>query len=746
MAIEYKKDDRQFHLYNRDISYVISIMQNEQVGQLYFGARLPINRSYTYLLETAPRYMTSYSFEGDWAFSPEHIRQEYPAYGAGDYRQPAVELLQENGSRISGLRYVSHRIFSGKPTLEGLPATYVEEDDEADSLEICLKDDLCQTELYLLYTIFAGCGAVARSARFVQPQGTTPVMVDTAMSLCVDLPGRDYEMVQLSGAWARERSVITRPLQQGIQSIGSRRGISSANHNPFLALTRPGCTEHVGQVYGFSLVYSGNFLAQAEVTTHDETRVLLGIHPDGFCWQLAPGQTLQTPEAVAVFSSNGYNGMSQIYHRLYQNRLCRGPWRDKPRPILINNWEATYFGFDEEKLLAIAQKAKQIGVELFVLDDGWFGKRDDDTTSLGDWQANLEKLPGGIAGLAKRVQALGLDFGLWFEPEMVNKDSELYRAHPDWVLHTPQRPMCHGRNQYVLDMARPEVVECLYTQMAAVLDGASVSYVKWDMNRCLTEVYSAALPPQRQGEVFHRYVLGVYALYQRLLDRFPDILFESCASGGARFDPGMLYYAPQAWASDDTDAAQRLEIQYGTSFVYPVSSIGAHVSASPNEQLGRVSPLKMRGDVAVFGTFGYELDLAKLPPEDLAEMAQQITLMKQYRQLIQFGRFYRLASPFVDGVTAWMVVNGEQTEALVGWYRVLNAVNAPFSRLPLAGLLPDVEYVVEELGQPGEYGAFTGRELTQIGLLTGDGSCGIPHMAKQRTTDFMSRLYHIVKK
>lgn len=746
MGIEYSAQWTQFHLYNEEISYIITLLPNRQLGQLYFGARLPIARDYRYLRETAPRYMTSYPIAGDWNFSPEHTRQEYATYGTGDYRQGAIEVAQKNGSTISNFEYVSHRVFAGKPTLEGLPATYTEQEEEAQTLEIFLKDSVCGTELFLLYSIFKDYAAIARSARIHQPVDSAAVTLTTAMSLCLDLPGKHYRMLHLSGAWARERHIETHMLNHGVQSIGSRRGISSANHNPFLALTSPNCGEHSGEVIAASLVYSGNFLARVEVTTHDETRLLMGIHPDGFAWQLASGESFQTPEAVLVYSQNGLNAMSQTYHSLYRTRLARGVWRDRPRPILINNWEATYFEFDHEKLMDIAADAKKIGVELFVLDDGWFGKRNDDTTSLGDWQENLDKLPRGLAGLAEDINALGLDFGLWFEPEMINCESALYRAHPDWVLRTPNRSMSHGRNQYVLDFSRAEVIEHLYAQMSSILACAPVSYVKWDMNRCLSEVYSAALPPTQQGEVFHRYVLGVYALYQRLTDTFPDVLFESCASGGARFDPGMLYYAPQTWTSDDLDAVERLKIQYGTSLVYPISSMGAHVSASSSEQLGRITSLKMRGDVAMFGTFGYELDLAKQSQEILAEMKLQIATMKQYRALLQFGRFYRLSSPFESDITAWMVVSDAQDEAIVAWYRPLNVVNAPYSRLPLSGLLCGAEYVLSLLEGTRQIGSFTGQELMKIGLQTSDGSCGIPYMAKERTHDFMSKVYHLKQK
>ena len=552
----------------------------------------------------------------------------------------------------------------------------------------------------------------------------------------MDLPDYDYEWIQFSGAWSRERHEKVRKLEQGIQSVGSRRGHSSHEHNPFVILKRPTADEFQGEAIGFSLVYSGNFLAQAEVDTHGSTRMLMGIHPDGFDWKLEKGESFQTPEAVMAYTDKGLNHLSQTFHKLYQRRLARGYWRDKARPILINNWEATYFDFTEERIVEIAEKAKECGVELFVLDDGWFGQRSSDKAGLGDWVANRERLPQGIEGLAERISSLGMKFGLWFEPEMVNKDSDLYRAHPDWILQVPERTNSHGRFQHVLDFSRKEVVDAIYEMMSKILGNAKISYVKWDMNRSITECFSAALPADRQGEVFHRYILGVYDLYERLTSRFPEILFESCASGGARFDPGILYYAPQGWTSDDTDAVERLKIQYGTSYCYPVSSMGSHVSVSPNHQLNRETPLYTRANVAYFGTFGYELDLNKLTEEEQEEVKKQIAFMKEYRELFQFGTFYRLSSPFENNVTAWMSVSEDKKTAIVGWYRVLNPVNGSYTRLKLCGLLEDAEYTVE-----GQNGTFFGDELMNLGILTSDATSGEAQEGQFKGCDFDSRLY-----
>ena len=735
MSIIFHESTSVFHLYNEEISYIMMVLKNGHMGQLYFGKRIHDKEDFTYLLENYCRAMGSHVFEGEKNLSLEHTKQEYGVYGNTDYRQPAVEVLQNNGSRISDFKYQGFSVVSGKPKLSGLPATYTEEDGEAETLFLTLKDPVTGVLLKLSYTIFAKGGVIARNAYF-ENEGEESLHLTTAMSLCMDLPDYDYEWIQFSGAWSRERHEKVRKLEQGIQSVGSRRGHSSHEHNPFVILKRPAADEFQGEAIGFSLVYSGNFLAQAEVDTHGSTRMLMGIHPDGFDWKLEKGESFQTPEAVMVYTDKGLNHLSQTFHKLYQRRLARGYWRDKARPILINNWEATYFDFTEERIVEIAEKAKECGVELFVLDDGWFGQRSSDKAGLGDWVANRERLPQGIEGLAERISSLGMKFGLWFEPEMVNKDSDLYRAHPDWILQAPGRTNSHGRFQHVLDFSRKEVVDAIYEMMSKILGNAKISYVKWDMNRSITECFSAALPADRQGEVFHRYILGVYDLYERLTSRFPEILFESCASGGARFDPGILYYAPQGWTSDDTDAVERLKIQYGTSYCYPISSMGSHVSVSPNHQLNRETPLYTRANVAYFGTFGYELDLNKLTEEEQEEVKKQIAFMKEYRELFQFGTFYRLSSPFENNVTAWMSVSEDKKTAIVGWYRVLNPVNGSYTRLKLCGLLEDAEYTVE-----GQKGTFFGDELMNLGILTSDATSGEAQEGQFKGCDFDSRLY-----
>lgn len=735
MPITYNEKSREFHLYNNKISYLIKILANEQLGQLYFGKRIPNRENHDYLVENTYRPVTSYVFDDDYSFSLGNVKQEYPAYGTTDQRRPALDIKQPNGSRITDFKYVSHKIYAGKRKLTGLPATYVENESEATTLEINLYDELIQVTLCLQYTIFENSAAIARSVKFSN-DSDQKYQLKTALSLNLDLPDANYEWLQFSGAWGRERYLHKTPLRPGIQAINSARGASSHMQNPFVILKRPFTTEEQGEALGVSFVYSGNFLAQAEVDEYSVTRLQIGIDPFQFSWCLKPNETFQTPEAILAYTSEGLNQLSQTFQKLYTTRLARGYWRDKERPILINNWEATYFDFTEEKLLSIAKKAKELGIELFVLDDGWFGERTKETAGLGDWYVNRNRLKNGISGLSREIHDLGMMFGLWLEPEMVNKDSDLYRKHPDYIIETPKRHASHGRKQYVLDFSRKEVVNNIYEQLVKILDEDEIDYIKWDMNRNITECYSIAYPPEQQGEIMHCYILGVYNLYERLIERYPKILFESCASGGGRFDAGMLYYAPQAWTSDDSDAIERLKIQYGTSFGYPQSMMGAHVSASPNEQLGRNTPLKIRGDVAFFGAFGYELDLDKLSSTELASIKKQIELMKKYRSIFQYGTFYRLKSPFEGNIVSWMVVSEDKSQAIVGYYKILNDVNCEYRRLYLPGLEADTLYNVQE--ELGSYlGNFTGDELANIGLVTTDASAG----QNQETTDFYSKLF-----
>jgi alpha-galactosidase len=749
MPIIYNSTYKQFHLYNSSVSYLFGLMENGQLEQFYFGPRLPADTDCRYLAERGHRDMQPCPLADDPGFSPEHVRQEYPGGGTGDVRLPAYELERADGSRVTDFRYAGHRILDGKPPILPLPATYAETPEEAQTLEVTLADEQIHTRIVLSYTIFRDYPAVARHAEIFR-DGEEDLTLEAAMSLSVDFPDMDYDMVDLAGAWSRERHVRRHPLEYGVQSVYSLRGsCSSHQFNPFLALARRNAGENSGEVVGLSLIYSGDFLAQAEVDNFHVTRLMIGIHPQEFRWALAQGESFVTPEAVLTYSADGFNGMSQTFHRLYRTRLANGVWRDRERPILLNSWEAAYFDFDEEKILRLAAKAAELGVELFVLDDGWFGHRDDATSSLGDWYPNPRKLPHGISGLAERLNALGLQTGLWIEPEMISEDSDLFRQHPDWVLGDSRRTLSKVRHQYLLDFSKPEVVDGIFRQLKTLLTGSGVTYIKWDHNRSMTEVCSQGADRAAQGKVRHRFILGMYTLYARLRAEFPEILFESCASGGARFDPGMLYFAPQAWTSDDTDAVERIRIQYGSSMVYPLSSMGSHVSAVPNEQVGRCTPLRTRAAAAYFGTFGYELDLTKLSGPELAEIRGQIRFMKQFRGLIQTGTFYRLQSPFAgDGNTAaWMVVSPDRKQALAAYFRILQRPEAGYERLPLAGLDLERQYEVRELRdctEPEHAAAYRyGAELQRIGLVLSDGASGCGDANPSLRGDYLARMFLI---
>ena len=736
MPIIFHKNTKEFHLYNDEISYIFCILRNGQPGQIYYGRKIKDRESFQHLIEYSLRDMAPCTYEGDRTFSMEYLKQEYPSYGHGDMREPAYEILQEDGSRITEFTFEDYVILKGKRKLEGLPAVYTESDEEAETLEIYLRDRVMNTKIILSYTIFENLPVIIRNTRFAH-EGESSIVLERAMSLNLDLPDDRYEMVELTGAWARERYVKTAPLHEGIQAIYSMRGHSSHQFNPFFALKRPETTEDAGEAIGISLVYSGNFLGQTAVDTFGVARAMIGIHPEGFSWTLKKDETFQTPEAVLVYSGEGLGKMSRTFHRLYRKRLARGYWRDRVRPVVINNWEATFMNFTEEKILKFAETARQLGVEMMVLDDGWFGHRDDDTSSLGDWYPDLKKLPQGIRGLAEKIENMGMKFGLWIEPEMVNKDSRLYEEHPDWVIRVPYREACHGRNQFVLDFSKEEVVDYIGDRISRILQDAPVSYIKWDMNRSISEAFSQGRKAEEQGKLFHRHILGVYRLYERLTSEFPEVLFESCASGGARFDPGMLYYAPQCWTSDNTDAVERLRIQYGTSFVYPLSSMGCHVSEAPNQQTFRNTPLSTRAETAYFGCFGYEMDLDTLTEEEKEEVKEQIQYYKRIRKLVMDGTFYRLISPFEGDEAAWIVVSEDKRHALAGYYRMRQPANAPLKRLTLKGLDPDVRYQIRETGLEAY-----GDELMRAGMAISDYASGIREK-KERQGDYQSRLFEL---
>ena len=715
MAIIYEKDIKTFHLKTKNTSYVIKVLDTNHLSQLYWGKRINTN-NLDYLLEKNlwGSFLTNTDNIG--TFQLEATAQEYPAYGATDLRSPAIELQFEDGTTATDLRYEGYNIFKGKSPLKGLPATYVENDNESETIEIYLTDKLKSIKVILTYTVFEEFDAITKSVKIIN-ESHSKVNILRALSANVDFKEDDFDFIHLSGAWARERHVVRTTLRQGTQSVESRRGASSHAQNPFMALARKGSDEQKGDVYGFSLVYSGNFLANAEVDMYNKTRAQIGINPFDFKWLLEEGEEFQTPEAVLVYSSEGLTGMSHIYNNLYGKRLCRGQHRDKVRPILINNWEATYFDFNETNIREIAKEASSLGMELFVLDDGWFGKRDDDTTSLGDWFVNEEKIKGGLGKLSKEINEMGLKFGLWFEPEMVSPESELYRKHPDWCIHIPGRNRSTAREQLILDLSREEVCDYIIKTVSDVLDSASISYVKWDMNRNMSEIGSLGLSPERQRETAHRYMLGLYKVLEEITSRFPEVLFESCSGGGGRFDPGMLYYSPQIWCSDDTDAIERLKIQEGTSMVYPLSAIGAHVSDCPNHTVGRTTPFETRGYVALAGTFGYELDVTRIPEEDRDMIPEQIEMYHKYNDLVRSGDYYRIQNfSENNSFDAWSVVSKDKSEVLVTCVQVFERANYHSRRIKLKGLIEEKFYKNEETGEIISGGALmtAGINLTNL--------------------------------
>ncbi|KRM71655.1 alpha-galactosidase [Lacticaseibacillus brantae] len=709
--ITFDKTKQQFHLSNGLISYVMRIEALSILGQVYFGKAI-----------TDPQGLRRYPLI-DRSFSPNfpetHSRDysldtqplEYPS-GLGDFREPAIDVVQANGAHYLDLRYVDYAILAGKPELVGLPATFSTDQHSAETLRVHLRDANFNVDVYLNYAIFAGLPVVARSAEIVN-NGDEPIHLDRAFSASLDFPLGDWEALSLAGSWSNERQIVRQPLTHGNYEVSTKRGTSSHQENPFLALLHPTTTEDQGEVYGFSLVYSGNHRLQAEVDQYGCIRVQAGINDYRFDWELSPKAHFQTPEVVMAYSDHGLNAMSQAYHQLYIDNLMTSRFKREVRPILVNNWEATFFDFTTESLKPIINQAAKLGIEMFVLDDGWFGHRDNDKSSLGDWFEFKGKIAGGLGEFAQYVHQKGLKFGLWFEPEMVSADSELYRRHPDWAFAVPNTTPLLGRDQYVLDFSRSEVRDYIYQEITGVLDSVDINYIKWDMNRSLTDVFSLALPKDRQGEVYHRYILGLYELLDRLTTRYPDILFESCSGGGGRFDPGMLYYMPQTWTSDNTDAVSRLNIQYGTSLVYPPVAMGNHVSAVPNSQTGRTTSLDTRAAVAMAGNFGYELDLNALTTEAQAAVTKQVAFYKQNRELLQFGTFYRLTSPFDahSNGASWGMVSKDQQDAIFFVYTLGAAPNPSLKVIKFAGLIPTQHYQVS-----GFKGAFTGSELMSVGF------------------------------
>ena len=688
------KENKVFTLHTKNTTYQMKADQHNVLVHTYYGPRVS-GGDLSYLVRYADRACAPNPPEAglDRTYSLNTIPQEYSTCGVGDFRLPSIELELPCGSCSADLRYAGCELRQGKYALEGLPA-FRGTDSSAETLVLFLEDAAAQVLVELYYGVFQEYDLITRAVRVVN-RGEQTVLLRQCVSLCLDFLRADMDLITFNGCHLMERSPDRAPLRSGTQGVGSIRGTSSHQHNPFVILCDHSANEGYGLCYGALLLYSGNFQALAESSQYDNTRLVMGINPYQFCWTLEPGESFTAPEGALICSPCGLGQMSRQYHRAIREHLIQDPCAGARRPVLINNWEATYFNFDADKLVNFAKTAAPLGIELFVMDDGWFGKRDDDNSGLGDWTVNQKKLPGGLETLVPRIQALGMSFGIWIEPEMVSEDSQLYREHPDWALRIPSRTPARGRNQLVLDFSRPEVRQHVYKQIKAVLSSADITYVKWDMNRSLSDVWSAALPPNRQGEVYHRYVLGVYELLDRLRRDFPHMLIEGCAGGGGRFDAGMLYYTPQIWCSDNTDAIDRLRIQYGTSFCYPVSAVGAHVSAVPNESNGRLTPIETRGTVAMSGTFGYEMDPNRTTSEEREIIKQQVAFFKEHYNLIQQGDYYRLTDPFANGpYTAWEQVSPDGREALVSLVFTAVHAAAPFFTLRLKGLNPQLTYQV----------------------------------------------------
>ena len=641
-------------------------------------------------------------------YSLDTLPQEYSGSGTGDFRVSSVRTRAQNGSRSTDLRYVRHDISRGRLPLQGLP--HVREAEDTETLTVFLEDPATGLAVELNYHVYPRLDVIVRSARLVNTGGE-PLILEKAASLCIDFPYGDYDVIHFHGRHCMERQAERTRLPRGLTSFGSRRGMSSHHNNPFVILCDRRTTEDTGDCWGCMPVYSGNHLEELEVDQAGSTRLVSGIHPEGFAWLLAPGDAFDTPEAILSYSGEGLNGLSHRFHDVIRQQMIAPRWRKGRRPVLINSWEGCYFDFDAEKILRFARSAREMGIEMLVLDDGWFGKRNDDTSGLGDWVVNEKKLGCTMGELSAKIHEMGLQFGLWFEPEMVNEDSDLFRAHPDWALCDPDRKPMVARNQLVLDMSRQDVVDYVFDAMCAVLDSAKIEYVKWDFNRSIANCYSKALPPERQGEVGHRFLLGTCQLLERLLGRYPDLMIEGCSGGGGRFDAGMLYYCPQIWCSDDTDAIERLEIQRGTSYGYPVSTMGAHVSASPNHQTGRRTPLRTRGIVAQSGTFGYELNPEQLTDTEKEEIREQVKAYQRLAGLIMDGDYYRL-NELEDGkdYSAWMFAARDGSEALVNLVFAHVRANGAFPHVRLRGLIPEAKYRLE-----GEDRVFTGAALMYAG-------------------------------
>ena len=709
--IKYHEKEKVFELKTKNSIYQMQVREYDTLVHLYYGS--PVGDTLiTDRIIGVDRGFSGNPYEAgkDKTFSLDTLPQEYTAYGNGDYRINGLETEQADGSDTANLKYESYEISKGKYSLKGLPAMFAKED-EAETLEIVLKDHASGLRAHLLYGVFPQLDVITRAVR-LENTGAAPVTVKKAMSMEMDYEYRELDAAHFYGKHNMERQMERTHLGHGNWSVGSIRGTSSHHHNPFVILCDRNTEETHGDCYGFALAYSGNFIFETEVDQVGHTRVEMGINPYHFSWTLEKGDVFETPEVIMTYSAEGFGKLSRNYHDAYRSNLIRSKYVDQPRPVLVNNWEATYFDFDADKLYHIAEEAKNIGLDMFVLDDGWFGKRDNDFCALGDWVVNEEKIKGGLPALAERIHGLGLKFGLWVEPEMINEDSDLYREHPDWALKIPGRAMNRSRHQLNLDITRKEVRDHVMNQIFSVLDECKVDYVKWDMNRSVDNVFSAALPRECQGEVYHRYVLAVYEMMESLVQRYPDLLFEGCSGGGGRFEAGMLYYSPQIWCSDNTDAINRTRIQYGTSFFYPVAAMGSHVSAVPNHQTGRVTSMHTRGVAAMSGTFGYELNPALLNAKEKAEIRAQLAQYREYQELIREGDYYRLSNPFQDNFAAWMVVSDDRSKALVSVIRLTAEANPPAAYVTLKGMEEDAFYREKTTGK-----VYPGAALMEAGIL-----------------------------
>ena len=711
MAAVFLEEEKIFKLDTRNTTYVIAVVDDEQfLGHVYYGKKLKEVHLDGLLRIHENPFVPSRNNRDRVSFL-DSFPMEYPAHGLGDYRESCINIRTEKGNVGLALSYVSHKITEGKDGLEGLPASFGKAG-ECETLKILCEDKVTGLQVILQYGIFDEADVITRSVKVVNT-GKEDLYLTKVYSACLDMDNKDFEAISLHGSWARERQIETVPVSHGKYSVESIRGESSHQDHPFLALKTKNADQENGEVYAMHFVYSGNFKAQVQSDQFDQVRMTMGIHPEDFTWKLKEGESFQAPETVLVYSAQGLGQMTRIFHDFYRNHLIRSEYKNQKRPILINNWEATYFDFDTDKLIAIAKQASALGIEMLVMDDGWFGDRCDDNRALGDWFVNEEKLKGGLKYLVDEVNQLGMKFGIWFEPEMISPDSDLYRAHPDYAIAIPGREPSLCRNQYVLDLTRKEVRDYAYECVAKILRSANIEYVKWDMNRQLSDIGSLELPADQMGELYHRYVLAVYEMQERMMTEFPHLLLENCSGGGARFDPGMLYYSPQIWCSDDTDAIERLKIQEGTALIYPLSTMGAHVSDCPNHTVGRVTPFETRGYVALAGTFGYELDVTKIPESDREQIPAQVAMYHKYNDLVREGDYYRIASYAENHYfDCYGVVSKDKKEALYTYVQVLNRPNYHSRRIYLKGLAAEKYYAIE-----GEDGTWSGEQLMNAGLL-----------------------------